>query len=101
MVILFYLSSSSPPWWAVSYSCLLLFKILSFLLKSHGLRFPAQYSRDSYVQYFFFKKKCSANGASAAGVVCRDVDIYGTKRILLIVFYFEGKCKGEVFLVLN
>jgi hypothetical protein len=61
------------------------FKICLSVLEIVGLRVPARYIRDFAVFNVCSScKNCpSAGCASAANVVCRDVDVFGARNILL------------------
>jgi hypothetical protein len=61
------------------------FKLCPSVMELVGLRFPAWYIRDFAL--FNVSSSCkncpSARCASAANVVCRDVDVFGARNILL------------------
>jgi hypothetical protein len=60
-------------------------KFCPSVLETVGPRIPARYIRDFYMfsVYSYSKSYPSARRASAANVVCRDVDIFGTKTLSL------------------
>jgi hypothetical protein len=59
------------------------------VLEIVGLRVPAQYIRDfSMLNVCSFSKNCPyARCASAASVVCRNIDVFGTKTVFLHLVY--------------
>jgi hypothetical protein len=61
------------------------YKFCPFVLETVGLRVPFRYIRDfsMFSVCSFSKNYPSARCASAANVVCRDVDIFGTKTLSL------------------
>jgi hypothetical protein len=60
-------------------------KFCPSVLETVGPRVPALYSRDfSMLNFCSSSKSCPpARGASAANVVCRDIDVFGTKTLSL------------------
>jgi hypothetical protein len=60
-------------------------KFCPFVLEIVGLRVPARYIRDSTLfSVSSSSRYCpSARCASAANVVCRDIDLFGAKTVLL------------------
>jgi hypothetical protein len=64
---------------------LLWFPILPSVLEIVGLRVPARYIRDlALFNVCSSCKNCpSAGCASAANVVCRDIDVFGARNLLL------------------
>jgi hypothetical protein len=65
------------------------FKICPSVLEIVGLRVPARYSRDfaSFNVCSSYKNCPSARCASAANVVCRDVDVFGAENVLINQFF--------------
>jgi hypothetical protein len=65
------------------------FKFCPSVLEIVGLRVPARYIRDfALFNVCFSRKNClSARCASAANVVCRDVDVFGARNVLINRFY--------------
>jgi hypothetical protein len=65
------------------------FKICPSLLEIVGFRVPARYIRDfSLINVCSSCKNCpSAGCASAANVVCREIDVFGARNILFRHFY--------------
>jgi hypothetical protein len=63
---------------------LLLFEILPSVLEVVGLRVPARHIRDFVLfNVCSLCKNCpSARCASAANVVCRDVDVFVARKVL-------------------
>jgi hypothetical protein len=63
--------------------------VLISVLEIVGLRVPARYIRDfALFNVCSSCKNCSSAGcASAANVVCRDVDVFGARNVLLNRFY--------------
>jgi hypothetical protein len=72
-------------------------KFCHSLVETFGLRIPARYIGDfSMFNVCSSNKICpSARFASDANVVCRDVDVFGTIAIILIIFY------NLYFLIIN
>jgi hypothetical protein len=66
-------------------------KFCSSVSETVGLRVPVRYIRDfSMFSVCSSSKNCPARSASAANVVCRDLDIYGTKPLSLkYILYFS------------
>jgi hypothetical protein len=65
------------------------FKFCPSILEIVGLRVPARYIRDfALFNVCYSCKNCpSARCASAANVVCRDIDIFEARNVLLNRFY--------------